>query len=78
MEEEEDQGWGSDAQGDDEEQNDDDTAWKVRKSCVKIVDAITITCPNSLNQFWIKYIDLFSNLFDERDNNVKGDILETF
>ncbi len=65
-------------QGDDDEQNDDDTAWKVRKSCVKIVDAITITCPTSLNQHWLMYIDLFTNRFSERDNNVKCDILETF
>jgi cullin-associated NEDD8-dissociated protein 1 len=69
--------WGSDFY-DDEQDDDDDTAWKVRKSSIKIIDAIIISCPVELKEYWAKYVELLSSRFNERDDNVKCNILETF
>jgi len=72
-----DEGWGSDFY-DDEQDDDDDTAWKVRKGAIKIIDAIVVSCPLKLRDLWKQYVDLLSNRFIERDDNVKCEILETF
>lgn len=77
MQEDDDEGWGSDYIDDDQD-DDDDTAWKVRKSNVKIIDAIITVCQGDLNEFWIKFADLLSKRFIERDDNVKLDILKAF
>jgi|TARA_B110000305_G_C19387812_1_gene613186 hypothetical protein len=58
--------------------DDDDTAWKVRKGSVKIIDSIVINCPGHLEEYGDKYIDLLSSRFIERDDYVKIDIIETF
>jgi cullin-associated NEDD8-dissociated protein 1 len=71
------EGWGSDFY-DDEQDDDDDTAWKVRKSAVKIIDAMIVSCPVSLKEYWGQFADLLSSRFIERDDNVKVEILETF
>jgi cullin-associated NEDD8-dissociated protein 1 len=77
MQDEEEEGWGSDFY-DDEQDDDDDTAWKVRKSTIKIIDAIIVSCPSQLSEFWNGFADLLSKRFIERDDNVKCEILETF
>jgi len=77
MDDAEDEGWGSDFY-DDEQDDDDDTAWKVRKSAIKILDAIIVSCPVQLKDYWLQFADLLSKRFIERDENVKVDILETF
>ena len=69
--------WGSDFY-DDEQDDDDDTAWKVRKSAIKVIDAIIVSCPVQLKEYWSKFVKLLSGRFIERDDNVKCDILETF
>ena len=71
------EGWGSEFY-DDEQDDDDDTAWKVRKSAIKIIDAIIISCPVQLKQVWSNYVQLLSQRFNERDENVKVDLLEVF
>ena len=73
----EEEDWGSDFY-DDEQDDDDDTAWKVRKSAIKVIDAIIVSCPVQLKEYWSKFVKLLSNRFLERDDNVKCDILETF
>jgi len=73
-----DEGWGDDYDGEDEQIDADDTAWKVRKSAVKVIDAVIISCPAYLRDFWISYIQLLQSRFIERDDNVKCDILQTF
>jgi hypothetical protein len=53
-----DDGWGADDGYDDQDDmNDDDTAWKVRKSSVKIVDALVGAVPGFLKQFWGNFVD---------------------
>ena len=75
--EDEDEGWGDyDDEGD--QVDADDTAWKVRKSTVKIIDAVTVSCPGFLKEYWFLYVDLLKSRFIERDDNVKCDILGTF
>ena len=77
MEDVEEQGWDSDFY-DDEQDDDDDTAWKVRKSAIKILDAIIVSCPVQMKEYWTMFVDLLSKRFIERDDNVKCEILETF
>ena len=72
-----DEGWG-DYDGEDEQVDADDTAWKVRKSAVKVIDAVIMSCPAYLREFWISYVELLQSRFIERDDNVKCDILQTF
>lgn len=78
MNDEEDDGWDDDGYGVEDAQDDDDTAWKVRKSSVKIVDALVQACPSFLKQYWGMFVDLLSQRFSERDSNVKCDILAAF
>lgn len=70
-------GWGSDY-FDDDQDDDDDTAWKVRKASIKIIDAVVTCCQSDLKDYWLKYADLLSRRFIERDDNVKLDLLKTF
>jgi cullin-associated NEDD8-dissociated protein 1 len=70
----EDGGW-DEYDGEDEQIDADDTAWKVRKSAVKVIDAVIVSCPGHLRDFWIQYIELLQSRFIERDDNVKCDIL---
>lgn len=72
-----DEGWG-DYDNEDEQVDADDTAWKVRKSAVKVIDAVIVSCPAHLREFWISYVELLQSRFIERDDNVKCDILQTF
>lgn len=61
-----------------EEMGDDDTAWKVRKACTKVINALAVTCPGQLKKSWAEFIDLLVTRFRERVPNVKCDILYTF
>ena len=74
----EDDGWGGSDYGGEEDMNDDDTAWKVRKASTKIVDALVTVCPGQLKDYWAMFIDLMSDRFSERDSNVKCDIFAVF
>ena len=71
-------GWGDEYDGEDEQIDADDTAWKVRKSAIKVIDAVVISCPAYLKDYWISYFQLLQGRFIERDDNVKCDILQTF
>lgn len=75
MNDEENEGWGSDYY-DEEPDDDDDTAWKVRKSAIKIFNAFIACCP--LTKYWRIIVEILSERFIERDDNVKCEILETF
>ena len=46
--EEEYEGWG-DEDEDDLIGADDDTSWKIRKGCVRVIDALVSSCPESLH-----------------------------
>ena len=74
----EDDGWGGSDYGGEEDMNDDDTAWKVRKASTKIVDALVLACPGQLKDYWLMFVDLMSDRFSERDSNVKCDIFTVF
>ena len=79
MEMDEDDGWGADDGYDDQDDmNDDDTAWKVRKSSVKIIEALVGSCPGFLKAKWGNFVDLLTERFGERSNTVKIDIMNTF
>lgn len=47
MQDYEDEGWASDYYNEDVD-DDDDTAWKVRKSSVKVIDSLVNSCSNYL------------------------------
>ena len=63
---------------DDDADFDDDTAWKVRKTTVKVIEALFASCPAIVRPSWILYIQMLSNRFTERVNHVKVDVLKTF
>lgn len=63
---------------DDDQDFDDDTAWKVRKSTVRIIEAVFASCPESVRNQWTHYLTLLSDRFKERVVHVKIDILQTF
>lgn len=50
----------------------------MRKSSVRIVDGLAVSCASSLKKFWVMYVDLLVERFSERDTNVKVDILQAF
>ena len=72
-----DYGWDDDDL-DGEQEYDDDTAWKVRKSTVKVIEAIFAACPESVRDQWKEYLRLLSGRFIERIDHVKIDILIAF
>ena len=77
--EDEDEGWGdddADAWGDEEEEGDSSSAWKVRQGAIKIINAMIQSCPGQLKEFWKRYLMLFTERLNERDNNVKSKIMD--
>lgn len=72
------EGWSQDEDLDDDQDFDDDTAWKVRKSTVRIIEAVFISSPASVRNQWTDYMKLLANRFKERVTHVKIDILKTF
>lgn len=72
------EGWSQDDDMDDDQDFDDDTAWKVRKSTVRIIEAVFASCPESVRTQWSAYMNLLSDNFRERVVHVKIDILQTF
>ena len=69
--------WGDD--NDDNDQDyDDDTAWKVRKSTIKIIEALVKSCPEKIRAQWKGYVTMLSDRFIERTDHVKVDILASF
>jgi len=68
--------WASEME--DGQDDDDDTAWKVRKGATKVIDAMVSSCPESLREYWQEYVALLERRFFERDENVKCDVFETF
>ena len=68
--------WASEME--DGQDDDDDTAWKVRKGATKVIDALVSSCPESLREYWQEYVALLERRFFERDDNVKCDVFETF
>ena len=65
-------GWGDE----DEQEADDSTAWRVRKGAIKIINAIIVSCPVQLKQFWKQYLLLLNDRLKERDDNVKIEIMK--
>ena len=74
-----DAGWGSDFE--DEQmanEDDDDTSWKVRRSAIKLIEALVSSRPDKLRAVYQQYSSLLIQRFKERDDNVKCNILETY
>jgi hypothetical protein len=71
------EGWG-DGYDDEVDLGDDDTAWKVRKAAIKIIEGIIISCPVELKDYWVKFIHLLLDRFKERDENVQLEIFGVF
>ena len=69
--------WGDD-NCDNDQDYDDDTAWKVRKSTIKIIEAVVKSCPEKIRDQWKGYVDMLSDRFIERTDHVKVDILASF
>ena len=59
-------------------EDDDDTSWKVRRSAIKLIDALVSARPNKLRKVYQQYAKLLIQRFKERDDNVKCNILETY
>lgn len=78
MEADEDDGWGSEVEADDDGGDIDDTAWKVRKGAVKIIDSLAISCGPQLKSQWQEMIELLISRFSERDGSVKCEVLAAF
>lgn len=72
--------WGSDFA--DEEQDamndDDDSSWKVRRSAIKIIEAIIKTRPECIKTIVQNYQLRLVGRFKERIDDVKIDLLDTF
>lgn len=73
-----DEGWGDEYDGEDEAIDADDTAWKVRKGSIRVIDAVIQSCPANLRDSWDDYINLLKGRFIERDDTVKCNILQAF
>lgn len=79
MEDEEDGGWGSDYEDNDMVgDDDDDTSWKVRQAAAKSIEAIIISRPEMLKEFYEKSAIRLVDRIKERDDNVKIAILNAF
>lgn len=80
LEADEDDGWGDDEDfgGDNDAGDIDDSAWKVRKAAVKIIDALALSCGSQLKKTWIKLVQTLIDRFSERDNNVKCEVFMAF
>jgi cullin-associated NEDD8-dissociated protein 1 len=72
-------GWGSDYYNEDLD-DEDDTAWKVRKSAVKVMESIIRSCSSQIHdgKYWEKFVQTLTGRFKERDDNVKLAVLEAF
>lgn len=77
---EEDADWGSDFDDDigDNEQDDDDTSWKVRRGAYRVIDAIISTRPDLHVEFLKTYGKELAIKFRERVDDVKCDLLDAF
>lgn len=76
-----DAGWGSDFEEDDNqnaEQDDDDTSWKVRRGAYRVIDAIVETRKDLHVQIITKFGGILALKFRERVDDVKCDLLEAF
>lgn len=78
--EEEMEDWGSDFAEDEQEamHDDDDSSWKVRRSAVKIIDAIIKTRPEFVKTIVNSYSLRLVGRFKERIDDVKVDLLDAF
>lgn len=80
MKEEDDNGWGSDFEDDQQEamNDDDDSSWKVRRSAVKIIDAVIKTRPEFAKKIVDNYALRIVERFKERIDDVKVDLIDAF
>lgn len=79
-EDNENEDWGSDFAEDEQEamQDDDDSSWKVRRSAIKIIEAIILTRPEFIKTIVQNYQNRLVDRFKERIDDVKIDLLDAF
>lgn len=80
QDEEEAEDWGSDFADEEQEamNDDDDSSWKVRRSAIKIIEAIIKTRPEFIKTIVQNYQLRLVGRFKERIDDVKIDLLDTF
>ena len=79
MGEEEEGGWGSDYEDNDMAgEDDDDTSWKVRQAAAKTIEALIVSRPELLREFYEKSAIVLVDRIKERDDNVKVAVLNAF
>ena len=77
--EDEEGGWGSEFDEDDmQNEDDDDTSWKVRRTAAKVIQALIQTRTDILAFNYQTYTKILVQRFKERDDNVKQQVLLTY
>ena len=74
-----------DMDGDDESSDaaedysdDDDLSWKVRRASAKCLEAIVLSRPDLINNFFVTIAPVLVTRFKEREESVKADIIGSF
>lgn len=62
----------------DDYSDNDDLSWKVRRASAKCLEAIVLSRPDLINDFFVTMTPVLVSRFKEREDSVKVDIIQTF